>query len=300
LVTSAVKTGGDGQPLLIRTTVVDARDRRAYEAELLRVSRAAQAAQEQAEAARAKAETLASTLQRSLLPPTLPTVPGLDVAAAYRAASVDEVGGDFYDLFPLSGGRWGLFLGDVCGKGAQAAALTSLARYTLRAAAVNDTDPATVLRTLNTVLLQDDRGGLLRFCTVLFGILTDEGSHFSLVLASGGHPPALLLRADGTAEALHTPRGQLIGVLPDPLITTTAVRLAPGDTVLLYTDGLTEARTGSPDDGRYELDALMDFAAAQAPTTAGAVVAATTSLLETFGDGVDDDTALLAVSVRTG
>ncbi|MFB9318023.1 PP2C family protein-serine/threonine phosphatase [Cryptosporangium minutisporangium] len=320
LVTSVVKTGSDGQPLLIRTTVIDARDRRAYEVELLRASRTAQAAQERAEAAQAAAEAaqaraeaaqaaveaelaglaeLAATLQKTLLPPTLIPVPGLDVAAAYHAASVEEVGGDFYDLFPLAEGEWGLFLGDVCGKGAQAAAITSLARYTLRAAAVYDNDPAAVLRNLNTVLLYDHQGRVPRFCTVLFGILTPAGADgaFSLTLAAGGHPPALLMRADGTAEALHTPGGQLIGVLADPQIVTTTVRLAPGDTLLLYTDGLTEAQTALTGAHRYGEAALLDFAVSLAPTTATDAVNAVTTLLDAFGDGVDDDTALLALSV---
>jgi sigma-B regulation protein RsbU (phosphoserine phosphatase) len=91
-------------------------------------------------------------LAAQLAPPSLPEVPGLDAAAHYHIASVDEVGGDFYDLFALGGDRWGLFLGDVCGKGASAAAATSLIRYTLRAAAVYDADPAAVLGTLNTVM----------------------------------------------------------------------------------------------------------------------------------------------------
>jgi len=313
LVTSVVKLGDDGQPLLVRTTVVDARDRRSYETELLRAKRAAQSAQEVAEAAQARAESavaaveaerkrlaeLAATLQKTLLPPTLVPVPGLDVAAAYHAASVDDVGGDFYDLFPLAEGRWGLFLGDVCGKGAQAAAITSLARYTLRAAAVYDADPATVLRNLNTVLLPERQGPAPRFCTVIFGILTPAGTGgaFSLTLAAGGHPPALLMRADGSATALETPGGQLIGVIAEPRIVTTTVRLAPGDTLLLYTDGLTEARTALAGPERYGEDALLDFAVSLAPTTATTAVTAVTSLLENFGAGVDDDTALLALSV---
>ena len=134
----------------------------------------------------------------------------------------------------------------MCGKGAAAAAVTSLARYTLRAAAVYDPDPAAVLANLNTVLNHEYNGHDPRFCTVIFGLLTPDGDQggFRVTLASGGHPPALLLRADGTADYLPTPGGQLIGVLPDAHIATTTVRLDPGDTLLLYTDGLTEAHTG--------------------------------------------------------
>ncbi|MER5258801.1 SpoIIE family protein phosphatase [Streptomyces sp. NPDC002855] len=293
LVTSTVKTGGDGQPLLIRTTVFDARDRRAYETELLR-------ARQEAEREREELKRLNAALQQTLLPPALVSVPGLEVAAHYHIASADKVGGDFYDLFPLAEGTWGLFLGDVCGKGAAAAAVTSLARYTLRAAAVYDPDPAAVLSNLNTVLNHEYNGEDPRFCTVIFGLLTpdtDQGG-FRVTLASGGHPPALLMRTDGSADYLPTPGGQLIGVLPDAHIATTAVRLTAGDALLLHTDGLTEAHTASnSDDDRYGDEALLDFAQTLAPATASGAVAAIRDLLDTFGTGVDDDTAVLAISV---
>ncbi|MFJ7147045.1 PP2C family protein-serine/threonine phosphatase [Streptomyces sp. NPDC100445] len=292
LVTSTVKTGRDGQPLLIRTTVFDARERRAYETELLR-------ARQEADRERDRLQALAATLQSTLLPPKLVNVPGLDVCAYYHLASVDEVGGDFYDLFPLAAGTWGLFLGDVCGKGAAAAAVTSLVRYTLRAAAVYDPDPVAVLRNLNTILYQEYDGTDPRFCTVVLGLLVPDADRggFRITLASGGHPPALLMRADGTADFLPTPGGQLIGVLPDAHIATTTVRLAPGDTLLLHTDGLTEAHTGATagDRERYGDEALLDFGRALAPTTATDTVRAVRELLDTFGSGVDDDTAVLAV-----
>ncbi|MEV5351157.1 SpoIIE family protein phosphatase [Streptomyces achromogenes] len=291
LVTSTVKTGSEGQPLLIRTTVFDARDRRAYEQELLR-------ARQDAERERERLQQLATTLQKTLLPPAVENVPGLDVAAYYHIASTDEVGGDFYDLFPLAAGTWGLFLGDVCGKGAEAAAVTSLARYTLRAAAVYDPDPAAVLSNLNTVLNHEYNGTDPRFCTVIFGLLTPDGDRggFRIILASGGHPPALLLRADGTADYLPTPGGQLIGVLPDADIATITFRLGRGDTLLLHTDGLTEAHTAIRGE-RYGDEALLDFVRALAPITAQGTITAVRDLLGTLGTGVDDDTAVLAVHV---
>ncbi|MFF3323564.1 PP2C family protein-serine/threonine phosphatase [Streptomyces sp. NPDC002889] len=291
LVTSAVKTGSDGQPLLIRTTVFDARDRRAYETELLR-------ARQESDRERERLKALNTTLQKTLLPPALMNVPGLDVGAYYHIASTDEVGGDFYDLFPLASGTWGFFLGDVCGKGAAAAAVTSLARYTLRAAAVYNPDPASVLANLNTILSHEYNGHEPRFCTVIFGLLTPDGEEggFRVTLASGGHPPALFMGADGNADYLPTPGGQLIGVLPDAHIATTTVHLDPGDTLLLYTDGLTEAHSASAG-GRYGDEALLEFAQALAPTTARDAVAAVRDLLDTFGAGVDDDTAVLALNV---
>ncbi|MEU4448894.1 SpoIIE family protein phosphatase [Actinosynnema sp. NPDC050801] len=288
LVHSTVKTGGDDQPLLIRTTVFDASDRRAYERELLR-------ARQVAERERDEIRRLATTLQRTLLPPVLPAVPGLETATHYHHASPFEVGGDFYDLFPLADGRWALFLGDVCGKGANAAAVTSLTRYTLRSAAVYDPDPATVLTNLNTVLNQEQNGGHSRFCTVTFGVLAVEPDRCTLTLAAGGHPPGLLLRADGTAEYVEMPGGQLIGILPDARVVTTTVHLSPGDTFVLYTDGLTEARTGR--DTRYSEEDLLEFAATLPPVSASGAVSALVGLLDRLGKGVEDDTAVLAIGV---
>ena len=170
----------------------------------------------------------------------LSTPPGLQTAAHYRMASADEVGGDFYDLFPLDDGRWGFFLGDVSGKGVDAAAVTSLARYTLRAAAVYDPDPAAVLSNLNAVLYQEYRADA-RYCTVVFGILTPRPGGFTAVLAGGGHPQPLLLRPDGTAEPQAT-KGRIVGVFPSSRYTNTSVQAGPGATLVLYTDGFPEAR----------------------------------------------------------
>jgi sigma-B regulation protein RsbU (phosphoserine phosphatase) len=287
LVTAAVKTDSDGRPLLIRTTVFDARERRAYERELLRARR-------DAERDRERLRLLVTGLQRSLLPATLPTPPGMRTAGHYRMASPDEVGGDFYDLFPLSEGRWGFFLGDVCGKGVEAAAVTAAARYTLRAAAVYDPTPATVLANLNSVLIQEYHSKTHRHCTVVFGVLTPGADGWTADIAGGGHPAPLLLGADGTAEYQHTLGGTLIGIVAKPRLVTRTVRLTPGDTLILYSDGLTEARTG---DDRYGSEALQAFACGLAPTTAQAAVDALTGLLATFGDDLDDDVALMALSV---
>jgi sigma-B regulation protein RsbU (phosphoserine phosphatase) len=289
LVTCTLATGVDGRPTRIRAAVFDARDRRAYEQELLR-------ARQEADRERDEVRRLATALQRSLLPPVLPAVPGLEIAALYHAASPDEVSGDFYDLFPLPDHQWGIVLGDVCGKGAAAAALTSLARYTVRATAVHDSDPAAVLRTLDTVIKQEHDATDARFCTVIVGRLTPSGPGYRAELASGGHPPALLLRADGTADYVHTPGGQLVGLLTDPQFVAAAVDLGPGDTLLLYTDGLTEMRVDSTRD-RYEEAALHEFVGGLAPAAAPVVVEAVRALLVEAGDRLDDDTAALAVGV---
>ncbi|WP_107030834.1 PP2C family protein-serine/threonine phosphatase [Streptomyces sp. NRRL F-2799] len=298
LVSSVIKRGTSDEPLLIRTTVFDARDRRAYEEELLRGRKAAEEARRQAEADRARLQDALAVLQQSLLPDTLPPVPGVEAAAYYHTAHPDQLGGDFYDVFPIDGKRFGFFLGDVCGKGPQAAAVTSLTRYTLRAAALHDPDPISALTTLNKALHERyASGGDPRYCTAVFGILEPdaETGQVAVRLASGGHPPVIVVRADGTADFLPTPGGLLVGVLPSARFVTASTVLTHGDTLLLYTDGITEARTGENRTRLFGDEALLAFAAGHAGKPPTALIAALTGLLQTFGDGLDDDTALLAV-----
>ncbi|MFI2376979.1 PP2C family protein-serine/threonine phosphatase [Streptomyces sp. NPDC018964] len=296
LVTSTVRSSDGGEPMLIRTTVFDATDRRAYEKELLRARRAADEARRQAETDREALREALAVLQQSLLPATLPDLPGVETACHYHTASPIQLGGDFYDLFALDDDRSAFFLGDVCGKGPQAAALTSLTRYTLRAAALHDTDPVANLRVLNTVLLDRYTGDDPRYCTVVAGVLERAGDTVEVRLASGGHPPALVLRADGRAEYLPTRGGMLVGVLPGAQFVQVRTALHPGDTLLMYTDGLTEARTG-PGRELYGYEALESFAAGLAPSGPRRVVDALKDLLKGFGEGLDDDTALLAIGL---
>ncbi|MHC3473579.1 PP2C family protein-serine/threonine phosphatase [Streptomyces sp. 7R007] len=302
LVSSVVKHGSTGEPLLIRTTVFDARDRRAYEEELLRGRREAEEARRQAEADRARLQEALVVLQQSLLPDSLPPIPGMEAAAYYHTASPERLGGDFYDVFPLGGRRFGFFIGDVCGKGPQAATLTSLTRYTLRAAAMHDADPVAALTTLNEVLHERyAAGGDPRYCTAVFGTLEPDpvSGRITVHLASGGHPPALVLRSQGTAAFLPTPGGLLVGVVPAAGFTTACTDLGPGDTLLLYTDGLTEARTSEARTSLYGDEALLAFAARHAGEPPRTVIKALTDLLHSFGDGLDDDTALLALGIPT-
>jgi sigma-B regulation protein RsbU (phosphoserine phosphatase) len=287
LVTSAVKTGGDGQPMLIRTTIFDARERRAYENELLH-------ARKEAEADRERLRGLIAGLQHSLLPDTLRAPPHMQVSAYYHMASADRIGGDFYDLFPLTENRWGFFLGDVCGKGLPAAATTAAARYTLRTAAAYDPDPAAVLAHLNSVLYQNYHSRSHRHCTVIFGVLTPTAGGYSITIAGGGHPAPMLLRADGTVQAQATTGGTLIGSLRTPSIATRTFSVAAGDTLILYSDGLPEARTG-PGTDRYGEDALQAFLTRLTPTTAPVAIEALTGLLGTF-ERLDDDVALMGLS----
>ncbi|MFI7382569.1 PP2C family protein-serine/threonine phosphatase [Streptomyces sp. NPDC049813] len=298
LVSGVVKYGSTGTPLLTRITVFDATDRRAYETELLRNRETAEESARQARADRARLQQALAVLQQSLLPSSLPDIPGMEAAGYYHTASPDRLGGDFYDVFPLDGRRFGFFLGDVCGKGPEAAVVTSLTRYTLRAAALHDPDPVAALTTLNQVLHERYSGVDPRFCTAVFGVLDPDPAtgHVAVRLASGGHPPALALRARGAADFLHTPGGLLVGALPEPRFTTATTTLAPGDTLLLYTDGLIEARTGPDRTALFGERALRDFAVAHAGP-AESLVAALSDLLSGLGDGLDDDTALLALGV---
>lgn len=288
--TANIKSDTDGRPILLRITIQDAQDRRSYERELLDE-------RQRVERERARVQLFARTLQRSLLPPSLSPPEGLDASACYHTASADDVGGDFYDLFPLSHDKWAFFIGDVSGKGAGAAAITSLTRYTLRAAAVFDADPVAVLQNLHAVLSPEFRDTVNQFATVIFGVLTPHDGEFDVQLASAGHLPPIVLGANGEARYADTIGGHPVGIPMKPKFIAARIRLGPGDTLVLYTDGLTEARTGNGT-GRYDdHGALLKFAAAYAPTTASAIVAAIQSLLAGFGSGVEDDAAVLALSV---
>jgi sigma-B regulation protein RsbU (phosphoserine phosphatase) len=285
-----IKSDIDGRPMLLRIVIHGAGERHSYERELLDE-------RQRVERERARVQVFARTLQRSLLPPLLSPPEGLDASAHYHPASADDVGGDFYDLFPLTHDKWAFFIGDVSGKGAGAAAVTSLTRYTLRAAAVFDANPEAVLQNLHAVLSQEFRDTVNQFATVIFGILTPHDGEFDIELASAGHLPPLVLGADGGARYVDTIGGRPVGIPMEPKFVAARIRLGPGDTLVLYTDGLTEARIGDGAE-RYDYDgALLEFAAAQAPTSASGVVAAIRSLLDGFGSGVEDDVAVLALGV---
>ncbi|MBE2320060.1 SpoIIE family protein phosphatase [Solirubrobacter sp. CPCC 204708] len=196
------------------------------------------AAVENARLYRAASE-IARALQTSLLPPVLPEIPGAQLAAAYLPAGQGlEVGGDFYDVFSTGDGHWFLVIGDVCGKGAEAAALTALARYTLRSAAARLRSPAAILRWVDEAMrAQAGTGG--RFCTIAC-VHVDLAAGVGTV-ACGGHPLPVVRRSDGRVELFGEP-GTLLGLLPDLELPETSTQLRPGDALVLYTDGLTEAR----------------------------------------------------------
>lgn len=199
--------------------------------------------------ARLYAERTATSraLQRSLLPPELPRLVGVDIGVAYEAAGSNDVGGDFYDVFPLPDngagtGRFAFAVGDVCGKGPEAAAVTGLARHALRLLGRRGDDIASVLRHLNAAIL--DEGSRTRFVTLVYG----EGARrpdgaLELRFASAGHPAPVLLRGDGTAVAVGE-AGDLLGVFDEIEASVTEVLLTPGETLVCFTDGVTERREG--------------------------------------------------------
>jgi PAS domain S-box-containing protein len=194
------------------------------------------------EAALRQRDQVALALQQSLLPPNLPQIPGLELGAHYHAGT-ELVGGDFYDVFAIGDNVWGIVMGDVCGSGPEAASQTALTRHTVRTAAMFDSEPATVIGALNHALLRSDTG---RFTTAVFMRMTldPDRNGLNLRIASGGHPPVLIHRRDGTFEE-STARGQLLGVTDFAVeeLRVADERMGAGDVLVLYTDGLTEARS---------------------------------------------------------
>ncbi len=185
---------------------------------------------------------IAARLQQSLLPPHLPDVPGLEIAARFRpAGEAYDVGGDFYDIFETGTGSWAIAMGDVCGKGADAAALTAMARYTIRATGIRAAQtPERVLSLLNEVLLTE--APREQFLTVAYANLSVHENGTELAVASAGHPLPLLLHADGRLDQVGQP-GTLLGVVPEIELHSERLELQAGDTLVFYTDGVTEART---------------------------------------------------------
>ncbi|MFP5322081.1 MAG: SpoIIE family protein phosphatase [Acidimicrobiia bacterium] len=190
-------------------------------------------------AALAERDEVMRQLQRSLLPPALPSVPHLDLAGRYLPMT-EGIGGDFYDVFPLPDDAWGIVLGDVCGKGPVAAGVTSLARHTLRAAAMAQHAPAESVRILNDAMVDRHRDART-FATLVDARLRPSADGVRIQAAVAGHPPLLVLRADGRLER-HGPTGHLVGMFDEIAADELELRLDPGDLCVFYTDGATDVR----------------------------------------------------------
>ncbi len=256
----------------------------------------------------------ARALQDCLLPPHLPSVPGMQVAARYLPA-VDGLGvlGDFYDVFPgprtsrgprpfakrwpgrrgWPGGRWDAMIGDVCGHGVETATVTALARYTIRADAMRENSPARVLDGLNAALLEQ-RPDSERFLTAVYVMLFPARGRVEALLASAGHTPALLRDSGGAVRAVGH-HGLPLGLFDQPELNDTRLSLQQGDTLLLYTDGVTEARRGREQYGEERLRAL--FAGAARLSVHDLAHAVEKDVLAFTGGPHIDDIAVLALRV---
>jgi PAS domain S-box-containing protein len=231
-------------------------------------------------------------LQTSLLPPNLPEIPGVELEARYQPALAGlEVGGDFYDVFD-TGGDWAVVIGDVCGKGPEAAAVTAIARWTIRSVAIDVRQPTQVLRKVNDALVRQQLDD--RFCTIAYARVVPTAQGVRISVCRGGHPAPLLMRADGTIEAIGMP-GSLIGILPEVRLWEETAHLTAGDAIVFYTDGVTEARRDREQFGEAGLrDALTSCARTSAPEIADAIEAA---VLDYAGPEASDDIAILVLHI---
>ena len=231
---------------------------------------------------------VATVLQESILPVRLPHIPGIEASSVYLPAGTDaDIGGDYYDLFTAPDGRVVVSIGDVCGKGVAAATKTSMIRYALRGMVVAGLEPARVLAELNTMLLET--GDATSIVTLWLGYIDTAAGR--LLYADGGHPPGLLRRsADARIERLAT-TGALLGAVPGISWTQQEVPIEEGATLLLYTDGVTEARSG----GRFFGEGRVRRAL-RAGGSPASVAQRLLSQVQRFASGeLRDDAAILAV-----
>jgi phosphoserine phosphatase RsbU/P len=235
---------------------------------------------------------LAHTLQQSLLPPHLPSISGVEIAAHYEAAGEGfDVGGDFYDVFETARNDWAVVIGDVCGKGPEAAALTALVRYTTRAAAIQTRRPTQVLDIVNEAVLRHDPE---QFCTVAYIRLRPEGEEAHLTVSCAGHPAPLVLRADGNVDRVAA-AGRVLGPFAELGAVDRSVTLQPGDALFVYTDGVTDARgTG----GFFGDERLREALRSCAGSTADDTVKAIERTLRDFHGGKPrDDIAFVVLRI---
>jgi Stage II sporulation protein E (SpoIIE)/GAF domain len=244
----------------------------------------------------AERSRVAAALQETLLPPLLPGIPGVDVATRYRPTGAGNlVGGDFYDVFELGAQTWGLLVGDVSGFGPEAAALTGLARYAIRAVAATERRPSAVLAQLNETMLRQRLEE--RFFTAVYAVVAPSEDGVEVTLSSAGHPPAALLRDDETVELLDRRPGMLLGLFPEPELEDERVLLGPGDALVLYTDGVVEARDDRGSQFGFErLEALLSTCAGRSAD--GIARRLELAVLDHQGDKMPDDVAILVLRAQ--
>jgi serine phosphatase RsbU (regulator of sigma subunit) len=236
--------------------------------------------------------TISRTLQHSLRPGALPDVSGLSAGVRFQPAGEVELGGDFYDLFAARDGGWAAVIGDVQGKGPDAAAVTALARHTMRAAAVYEDRPSDVLALLHRAL-REQRPGEGRFCTVAYAHLRVGFERIAVELACGGHPLPLVVHPDGRVQPVGR-LGTLLGTDIPPNLVDVAVELGPADVLVLYTDGVTEVRRRHREVfGHKELVALLQTCAGLPPDAVADRVSQ--AVLEASVGHLRDDMAIVAL-----
>jgi serine phosphatase RsbU (regulator of sigma subunit)/PAS domain-containing protein len=236
----------------------------------------------------------ADALHASLLPRRMPEIPGLKIAATYIASAEDpEVGGDFYDVYQTPDG-WGLAVGDVCGKGEEAAAVTAAARHAIRVLARRCADPGEVLAGANEIVLAEEFALDGGFVTANVAHLSWLDGKLRVVIGSAGHPAAILLRADGRVRTMNG-GGLPLGLFPDSSPATQELTMDAGDVLFLYTDGVAQARGPN---NTYFQDRLADELAGLAGSTAADLVASMRQAMLAFSAGnLIDDVTMLAVRV---
>ncbi len=284
LVNAVLDSDDDGAPSVVRIAVFEATSRREYERELLRARR-------RAEESETHALALSRTLQQTLIPPSPPHIPGLDVAAVYRpAGDGTEVGGDFYDVFQLGEGDWAVALGDVAGKGVDAAVLTSLVRHSLRDVAVRIAEPGAALAELNRVLLRHQTE---RFCTMVLLRLRCVDGAWTLTMSSAAHPPPVLSTPGADPRALDV-HGSLLGVFESGVYPDLDLTLEPGQLLLLYTDGVPEGRSA---DNFFGDERLAQSVARHAGTAHELTQGVLADVLAFQDQAPRDDIAMVAIGV---
>jgi CHASE3 domain sensor protein len=244
-------------------------------------------ARERAEALYRTTERTARTLQQSLLPAQIPDVPSCELAIRFTPAGADDlVGGDFYDVFPVGDDHWAIVVGDVCGKGAEAAAVTAMARWTLRTLAATVRPPAEVLRSLNDVMLHQTHEP--RFITIIYALLDLRDAEAQVRIASGGHPPAIAVSAAGEPAPVPA-SGDLLAVWPDIRLNEVELTLQPGASLVLYTDGVTDQGPGIE---RSPVHAIRKLSGER---SADAIAQALQHEAGKWGDVPRDDVAIVAL-----
>ncbi|MFI6791038.1 PP2C family protein-serine/threonine phosphatase [Nonomuraea sp. NPDC050383] len=281
---NAVMKGEPPGPREIWVCVFAATDRRGYERELL-------LARQRAEQSEKEARELAGVLQASFVPPTLPQIDGIELAGVYAPAGLgEEVGGDFYDMYETRDG-WALVIGDVSGKGVAAAVVTSLARYTLRAAPARETSPSAALASLHRAVVKERTD---RFVTAVYAqVSPSPGGGCLLTLSLGGHPQPVHLTEKGPSR-IGNP-GTLLGMLRKLRLSDVTVEVLPGESVVFFTDGVVEARR---DDELFGDERLERVLAASRDESASDMAGRLLHEVSAFQSGVlSDDVAIVALKV---